>query len=140
MLSTEDTEAFPRTLEINILQIQGKKSSNPIEYYCLHKYFTSFPMRKQKNCLTLNVLVKVCIFNHQITGHDRKWEFNFDLSLSRGQGNFSCLVPHSWSIFQLHYGLNTVKKMAQKRLKIITYMQFNKFTFCPLSIQGGCRL
>ena len=47
----------------------------------------------------LNVLVKICIFNHQITGHDRKWEFNFDLSLSRGQGNFSSLVPHSWPIF-----------------------------------------
>lgn len=55
----------------------------------------------------LNILVKICIINHQITCNYGQWKFHLDFSLPRDKGNFLCFMPNSEFVLQLNNSLNT---------------------------------
>ena len=53
----------------------------------------------------LDVLVVVCVLDHQIARDNRQREFNFDVRLSGGQWHLLGLVPHRGLVLQLDNSL-----------------------------------
>ena len=64
----------------------------------------------------LNVFVVICIFDHEVAGHDGQGELDLDVRLSGSQRDLLGLVPHGWLVLQLNNGLDKIEIGNYKKL------------------------